>query len=200
MAYELEVENVKEYYANLLILQYRNKQKARDTIKLGAGIYLGDGLLFELNDILNIDTAQGAQLDLIGKILGCPRNIYGFNPDVNYFSFEKTDAYGYSDKDELSEGYWKNYFNSTGSAYALSDSNYRQLLKFKALYNLMQGSMADMDLVLYIAFGNDIEIVNNKDLTITYKINNLTTAINAAYALGYLKAPMGITALVPDLD
>ena len=192
MAYETELANVEDYYANLLILQYRNKLKARQTVKIGADIYLGDGLIFELNDVLNIDTAEGKQLDLIGQILGCNRNVNGLTPDAKWFTFEKTGAYGYSDKDALSEGYWKNYYNSTGSAYALSDSDYRQLLKFKAALNVMPSTMHAMDEVLYKIFGNTVELQNNKDLSVTYIIHEETVITKAAEILGYFKAPLGV--------
>ena len=193
MAYETEVANVENYYADLLILQYRNKQKARATIKLGAGIYLADGLVFELNDCLNIDTAEGKQLDLIGQILGCSRTLYGFNADVDYFSFEKTNAFGFSDKTELSKGFWKSYFNSIGSAYSLSDSVYRQLLKFKAAYNIRRGSWGELDELYYRFFGNEFKMVNNKDLTVTYNVQpNLSEALQAAIYLKYIEPPMGV--------
>lgn len=192
MAYETELANIEEYYANLLILQYRNKPKARATIKMLVDICMGDGLVFELNDCLNIDTAVGKQLDLIGQILGCNRNIYGLNPDTKYFSFQKTDAYGYSDKNAVSEGYWKSYFNSYGSAYALSDTDYRQLLKLKAALNVMKGSMQGMDQALYSVFGDNVMIQNNQDLSITYVINQQTIVTQAAQLLGYFKAPLGV--------
>ena len=89
MAWEDEIESIENYYADLIIIQYRNKPKARATIKLGADLYLVDGLVFDLQNVLDIDIAQGTQLDLIGKILGCSRNIFGFNIDKKYFSFEK---------------------------------------------------------------------------------------------------------------
>lgn len=192
MAYETELANVEEYYANLLILQYRNKPKARATIKMFVDICMGDGLVFELNDCLNIDTAVGKQLDLIGQILGCNRNIYGLNPDLKYFSFQKTNAYGYSDKNAVSEGYWKSYFNSYGSAYALSDTDYRPLLKFKAALNVMNGSMQGMDEALFSVFGNNVTLQNNQDLSITYVINQQTIVTQAAQFLGYFKAPLGV--------
>lgn len=199
MAYELEVSNVEEYYANLLILQYRNKPNARATVKLGADIYLGDGLVFELNDILNIDIAVGRQLDLIGQILGCSRNIPGFTPDTEFFSFEKENAFGYSDKNTLSKGYWKSYFNSTGSSFALQDSDYRNLLKFKAAYNLKRGSMGELDEIYYTFFGDNLTMTNNKDLTVTYTANSsLSVALQAAIFLDYIKPPMGISYTITE--
>lgn len=245
MAYETEVENVKEYYADLLILQYRSKPRARATIKLGAELYLADGLVFQLNDCLNIDTAVGAQLDLIGKILGCSRNIPGLTLRDDFFSFEnKTeftvatyadlpetavtndvarvitdethddnttyyqwlngawtyqgetnpiDVYGYSDKNALSDGYFKSYWNSTGSIYSLQDNDYRSLLKFKAAYNLRRGSWGDMNDLYYRMFGTDLQMVNNKNLSVTYNVSaNLSTSLRAAIYLNYIQPPMGI--------
>lgn len=192
--FEQEISDVENYYADLLIIQYRNKPKARATIKLGVNLYLADELLFDLNNILDIDTAVGPQLDLIGKILGVNRQINGLTIDKDFFTFEKADAYGFSDINELSQGYWKNYNNSIGSSYALSDNEYRILLKFKALYNVRYGSMGGMDLLYWRAFGNDITYINNKDLSITYQINsNISVAVRAAVFLGYIEPPLGIS-------
>lgn len=188
-----DVQNVQNYYADLLIIQYRNKPKARATIKLGANLYMADGLIFDLNNILDIDTAVGVQLDIIGEILGCNRNIYGLNLDTKFFSFEKPNAYGYSDKDALSEGYWKNYNNSTGTAYSLPDGVYRTLLKFKAIYNVRRGSMQFMDDMYFRIFGSEVDMVNNHDLTVTYNIPSThSVAVEAAIYLNYLEPPLGI--------
>ena len=97
------------------------------------------------------------------------------------------------DKDALSEGYWKSYFNSIGSAYALPDSDYRQLLKFKAALNVMPSTMKGMDEALYSVFGDNVTIQNNQDLSITYVINQQTVVTQAAEILGYFTGPMGIT-------
>lgn len=249
MAWEDEIASVENYYADLIIIQYRNKPKARATVKLGADLYLADGLVFDLQNVLNIDTAIGVQLDLIGKILGCNRNIFGLNIDKKYFSFEKdlshidtvadyaallaydtTDisvddvilvesdtnhnnkatlykwdgaawnyvedsriSYGYSDKNTLSVGLWKSYRNSIGSAFTLLDSDYRPLLKFKALYNLRKGSWAEMDEIYYRVFGNDLEIINNFDATISYNVSpDISLAYQVANYLGWIKPPLGI--------
>ena len=257
--YETQIANVENYYADLLIIQYRNKPHARATVKLGADLYLADGLVFELNNILDIDTATYAQLDLIGKILGVSRDIPGFTIDKEYFSFEKnppfidtvadltalanydtTDvqenqylqveedsnhdnettfykwvitggvgawtyevndeiSYGYSyytsngTVNHLSQGLWKSYQNSIGSTFSLLDSDYRVLLKFKALYNIRIGSMKFMDQMLKKLFGTDIYITNNQDGSITYHIPaNYSVAVQAIKHLGYFDAPLGI--------
>lgn len=194
--YSLDVEAVKEYYADLLILQYRNKEKARETIKIGAENYLGDGLIFQLQDVLDIDKAEGKQLDIIGKILNCPRIIEGINPEQRYFSFEKPNARGFSTKNKISDGAWKNQFNSLFSIYSMPDNYYRILLKFAAVKNRLKASMSEMDDLLFLIFGNSIYLENNKNLSITYYITDeIRVPGQAAQKLGYLAAPNGITAI-----
>ncbi len=196
MAYDTEIANIEDYYADLLIIQYRNKPNARATIKLGVDLYLADGLIFDLNNVLDIDTAQGVQLDLIGKILGVNRNIDGFTINKDFFSFEKEPpeiSYGYSDKNALSQGLWKRYQNSVGSSYTLSNDVYRVVLKFKALYNVRYGSWACMDLLYKRAFGDEITLINNKDLTISYQVSpDASLGLKVAQFLGYIEPPLGI--------
>lgn len=193
-SYLPDVEAIKKYYADLLILQYRSKPKAREMVKTGAQIYLGDTILLQLQDILDIDKAVGAQLDIIGKILGVPRIIQGINPEVRFFSFEKPNARGFSTKNNLSNGAWKTATNSLWSIYSLPDSSYRLLLKFKAIKNRLRASMGEIDDLLYTIFGNNIYMVNNGDLSITYYISdNIMVPAQAAVALGYLEAPIGVT-------
>jgi len=192
--YREDVEAVKNYYADLLILQYRNKPKARETIKIGAEIYLADGLIFQLQDVLDIDKARGFCLNLIGKILKASRQVQGLLIDRKYFSFEKEGgALGFSTKYKLSDGMFKTYYNSTLSFYSLGDEDYRILLKFKALANIQRASMAQMDENLWNTFKGDVLLKNNQDLTITYIVaNKLNIPLLAALKKGYLRAPIGV--------
>lgn len=82
-----------DYYANLLIIQYRGDTKADATIRVLTRI--AAGLIFnvalEIPNKYNIDTATGAQLDLLGTIIGIPRDLnIGYNtPDETYRYFLK---------------------------------------------------------------------------------------------------------------
>lgn len=70
---------LEDYYKNLLIIQYHDKAKAQAVVSNWVDCMVADGLLLDLPEAFNVDTAIGAQLDLIGKIVGLPRN--GFNDD-----------------------------------------------------------------------------------------------------------------------
>lgn len=191
------LDDVKNYYADLLILQYRNKPHARETIKMGVDIYTGDGLILQLADALNIDTAVGVQLDIIGKILGCPRNVPGVNNQTKYFTFHvDEDSLGFSTIGDPSYGVLKTRSNSILATYTLNDEEYRQLLKFKAFLNVWRGDIGSMDRALYEVFGDNINLKNNQDMTIEYEITEMTTTIEAAQILGYFRAPIGVSATV----
>ena len=192
--YETDKEAIKEYYANLLILQYRNKPKARKTIKLWVEIFLADVLVLQLPDILDIDKAAGACLDIIGKILNCPRIVQGLTLDKSYFHFYKPHTQkGFSRVGLPQKGAFKSIANSNLSEYELDDTNYRMLLKFKALANVIRGSIADIDNALYSLFGENAIMQTNQDLTVNYVVRtNNIYAVRAAELLGYFKAPCGI--------
>lgn len=62
-----------DYYADLLILQYKTQPKARDTISALTDKVIADGLLIDVINGFNIDTAVGKQLDMLGKYIGLSR-------------------------------------------------------------------------------------------------------------------------------
>lgn len=194
--YTQDIQDVKTYYADLLILQYRNKPKARETIKIGADIYLGDGVIFQLQDILDIDTAEGAQLDIIGKILDCPRVVQGIYNDMIFFQFyDGPDSVGFSTVGNPQGGNFRTIQNYNQSEYPLPDNDYRFLLKFKSAVNVMRGSERGIDEALWNVFQGDVLLKNNHNLTITYIVSaERTLAALAAKQLGYYRAPEGIGA------
>ena len=189
-----DIDDIKEHYADLLIMQYHSQYKARETVKDGVDIYTGDGVLLDLMNTLDIDTAEGYQLDLIGKILDCPRIVPGLTTDVEFFSFEKENALGFSTVGNPSRGHFKDITLDYRSTYSLLDDEYRKLLKFKAVANRAIASWKELDDLFYNVFGEAIKVINNKDLTITYEIKNdlLDNAIRACLMLGYFEPPLGI--------
>lgn len=194
--YTQDIQDVKTYYADLLILQYRNKPKARETIKIGADIYLGDGVIFQLQDILDIDKAEGAQLDIIGKILDCPRVVQGIYNDMIFFQFyDGPDSVGFSTVGNPQGGNFRTIQNYNQSEYSLPDNDYRFLLKFKSAVNVMRGSERGIDEALWNVFQGDVLLKNNHNLTITYIVSaERTLAALAAKQLGYYRAPEGVGA------
>lgn len=72
----MSIDELKKYYADLLILQYVGKPKAHATIEALVEPALMDNLPIAVRDAFTIGTAVGVQLDLIGKYVGVTR--YGY--------------------------------------------------------------------------------------------------------------------------
>ena len=72
MATSQEFQN---YYADLLILQYKTQPKARATIQALAKEVYGSGSLLDIVNGFNLDTAVGKQLDTLGKYIGLNRQV-----------------------------------------------------------------------------------------------------------------------------
>lgn len=66
--------DIENYYKNLLIIQYHDKPKAQAVVSNWIDCMVGDGLLLQLYNAFNVDTAVGVQLDAIGKFLGIDRS------------------------------------------------------------------------------------------------------------------------------
>ena len=58
----INIDEVIEYYKNLLIIQYNNKEKARATIGLLVNTLLQDDIYSQVQDAFSLETAVGKQL------------------------------------------------------------------------------------------------------------------------------------------
>ena len=68
------IENLKEYFADLLIIQYRGAKRNRDFIKFLVDLIFANNLAMEIKDkTVNIEESIGTQLDVVGKWVGVDR-------------------------------------------------------------------------------------------------------------------------------
>lgn len=66
-------DQIAQYYASLLIIQYANKPKAVATIKTLVAPVIMDQLPLQVRDAFDVKTAVGVQLDILGKFVGVSR-------------------------------------------------------------------------------------------------------------------------------
>lgn len=71
-----------DYYANLLIIQYINKPKAYATIQALSRMAVMSELPISVQNAFDIDTAVGAQLDILGKYMNVKRSGGGPNGPI----------------------------------------------------------------------------------------------------------------------
>ena len=74
-------DELKEYYANLLIVQYHGRPKASGMIKALVDTVLMNQIPMAMEDAFDLETAVGKQLDILGGRLGVTRNVYLRNGD-----------------------------------------------------------------------------------------------------------------------
>lgn len=70
-----DLQKIITYYKDLIILQYRDKPKAQSTVQSIVELLMADGLIFDVRNAYNFDTAIGRQLDVIGQYIGINRLI-----------------------------------------------------------------------------------------------------------------------------
>lgn len=79
---EVLMEPFIKYYLDLLIIQYRNKPKITQHMTTLVKQALIDLMPSILNNAFNLETAEGKQLDLLGKYIGVSRRVQTFGSDV----------------------------------------------------------------------------------------------------------------------
>lgn len=78
----MTTQEIIDYYANLLIMQYIGKPDAYATIQQTIKPYIMDQLPDAVQNAFNVDTAEGVQLDILGKYTGVTRYGYTFTGPV----------------------------------------------------------------------------------------------------------------------
>ncbi len=201
MADSAVVENLIEYYRNLLIIQYHNKPKAMATIDAVTQEMVANGIVFDVRDGFSVDTAVGVQLDIIGKYVGVDR--FYKSQDITGIHFGYSDAFeiepigttGYADAADFfsKEGSFLSSLDIIGNGYQLSDSDFRILIKLKILLNNSNFSDKEIDDDLFRIFGDSLYAIDNLDMSMEYFTDStLSLIVKVALSKNLLPAPMGV--------
>jgi len=146
---------------------------------------------------LDLDTAVGVQLDVIGQWLGVGRELAEPVAGV-YFSFD-TEGLGYD------EGSWEGVFLGAGGITVLDDDTYRLLLRVKALNNRWDGT-AEQAYTLSDALFPDAGIImyiqSHGDMTMTIALREdtvrsaLARAMVTSGALNFKPSGVGVREII----
>lgn len=150
-----------DYYANLLILQYAKAPRAYATIQALVKPVIMDQLPVAVQNAFGVDTAVGKQLDVIGKYMGVTR--YG-----NDFA---------------------------GNAITLTDSDFRQLIKFAIIRNNGGTSLADIQSLIHVFFPGDFLVFDYTNMQMSYFFSTAIGSQQLAEMLviqGLLPKPMAV--------
>lgn len=193
----MTLQEALDYYADQLIIQYNSLPKASATIKCLVNNALCDGLTFQLQDAFDLNTAAGEQLTILGKIVGVPRLIFGLDLGHEFFNFTR-----YSGT-PASNGFnrWTTPIDTklisrwrTDTSYTTTDFELRGLINLKIIYNNAYESLGTVKPQLYNIFAGDIDVVDNLDSTITYKVKQpyYNVGVICTFLGNILPKPMGV--------
>lgn len=185
-----------DFYKSLLIAQYNDKPNARAEIDAYYSTYKS---IFETlqkyNELIDIDTAVGNSLDLIGKKIGLDRKLF-FAIDENYFGFaENPNSKGFYEF-TTSQGVMYTGINIDNQV--LNDFNYRLFLKLKILSNSLKGyqirdDKTSMQDILNFLFDKKAVIIDNFNMSINLIIHKqFKNILEAMIANKLFVTPAGV--------
>jgi hypothetical protein len=195
-----DLQTLADYYASLLVLQYKDKPRARAMVRLFAKQFLADNLIDAVRTAFDVDTAAGAQLDIIGKYVGLPRNI-GPASGAEFFGF-----FNYSETPPFSNPNgmqwsgdpslnlttpWLRYSDQTAQYTDLSDDSYRLCLKMKIAANTGNFSLEWLQTYLATFLPDTVFVRDNVDMTLTYYVAP-SAPIDAVTLAKVIPRPTGV--------
>lgn len=202
------MEEIINYYVNLLILQYRNKPKAKATIESLAKILFedvnGEVFLLKFQDAYDLDTASLAQLNTLAQYVGFSDKLNIVKNDYFKLSdYNGTDETpGLSSYDGANVGYpLLSYAGYTYIEQSVTNvagiSFFRNVLKFLTEMKNEPLSLESLDRLLYKYFGEDLYVKDGvKQITYVYgqailKAFQQNVQLVEEFIKKYMPRPMG---------
>ena len=196
-----ELETTIEYYEDLLLAQYM-LPKARATIAALVDAALCDLVLLDVRNAFDIETATGAQQDILGTYIGFSRRVVGEIPrnwfvNVDYVTYNVAVTYaGFTDYTNLSKNsdtQFYRYIYLSNSFSDLTDDEYRYMLKLKLALNSCDNTLNEIQKILFEFFNFDIICYDLRNMTISYSVSaNKSYFALLAISQNLLPKPMGV--------
>ena len=202
------------YYVNLLILQYKVKSKANLTTAAIVESSMIYDLIREVENGYNLDTAIGAQLDVLAKYVSATRIVAVNLPlERDYWGVVDYDEVppftgvaGVVDytQDPIPDADLLLYDTDLNSSFALSDQELRTIIKLKIIQNNSNHSDKDIDDLINDFFGDNVIFQDQFDMSIDYIFDQQASQLAfIAFEIGALPKPMGVKinlSIVPDIE
>lgn len=150
-------------YTDLLINQYARQPRARATIQtLEDDMKRSTNGALSVAGMLNIDSAIGYSLDIIGKIVGQSRILTGAVAREFFAFFNESPTQGF--QFEGSGGSpWYRHGDAIASTATLTDSEYRTVIRARCIKNYSRCTLDSVELACEKLFGSNrysIEIID----------------------------------------
>jgi hypothetical protein len=161
-------------------------------------------VLKDLMQLRSIDTATGAQLDIIGDIVGQPRELID-TALLTFFAFQGyPDAQSYGDLDNSSTGGpYYDIRNPLAGNTLLTDEQYRLFIKAKIIKNSTNATPNQFIEFMQFVFGVNLSVVMaegdaeftimlGKELSSFEKVLLTYTSYSSGYPSRFIPKPIGV--------
>lgn len=162
---DFSLDEIKKWACNLPILEYRNAPKNRLLIEELVDLIFANNILLKMRYGFDLETAEGAQLDIIGKWVGLDRYYNGidlwehpYTSLVNYSNIQ-SDNYNqyqgglslYSTFADNDGGFlmYKDWIDVRTKVNQMGDAYFRSLIKLKIIKNNINFTMKNIDDAIY---------------------------------------------------
>lgn len=196
----INIDNVTEYYQNLLIIQYNEKIKAKAEIGSFVKNLLNNDIYSQVEEGFDLETAVGVQLDILGKYIGVDR----FYKATGEAEGDGGQVVEYIDTNTAYDVELANYsggvFGYEIAEYSdlqvdnrLSDDDYRAILKLRIVQNNSDHSEKSIDDGLFLFFEDNLVMSASDNMTMVYFVKTAERRIALiAFSKGVLPRPMGV--------
>lgn len=163
------------YYRDLLIVQYRTKPKARAVMEAFISSAMANGIVFDVAAAFDLDTAVGAQLDILGLYRGLTRFVVGLDLSrpfwelTRYGDANPAAAPGLPRYGETPTDYFFRYSDANQATYRMADEEFRQLIKARAAFHQSSLGLGEIDDILFATFGAGVNLIDNMNMSIEYR-------------------------------
>lgn len=165
--YQIMQQQLMQAYSDLLIVQYHGLPKATATIQMHIKVLSANMLLWKIRDAFDVDTSVGTQLEILGKWVGVDKFFRGqsFTDDFYLAFFDENDLTqpnfnqgGLRNENNIrnEDGYLLTYDDVKSVTNALSDEDYRWLIKLKIIKNNYVMTCKNIDDAINNLFGSEV--------------------------------------------
>jgi hypothetical protein len=199
MNYELELENIKNWIKNLIIIQYRQSPKNRACIDLLTELIFANCLILKIRDLcLSVEHSEGAQLDVVGKWVSMDRYYNGIDDWQHnylaypYFTTIANNAYstfqgGFSTYTNFADNdggflMYKDWKDIRLKKNTFNDGDFRKLIKLKVIKNSINHTKKNIDEAIWKwSNGNVYTTWGKMEVIYNYNSSYRTTMFFANY-------------------
>lgn len=188
----MTTQEIIDYYKSLLILQYRAMGNALAHVDALILEIIQDQIVSKVRDAFDVTTAIGAQLNILGTYRGIARTLFGVTPGsywslVPYADAAPASYFGWAEYADADPTWgFLQYADLSAVAYALTDSQMRRLIQLQAAFQSSDGTLGNLDNVLYAFFGSYVNAIDNEDMTITYEHQTADPDIDGLWGLAVI--------------